>query len=161
VGTRASLLARITALTSRRRLVVADLPAGAQGRADLRGLSERRPAGELLLVVQRAGDGRGHELLWVAAGGLAGGGGQELSSHTTNERGLVAATDLAPTILGHVGAAVPSDVRGEHLKTDGALDGPALRALRARLQVVGGRRLKALGCLLAVWALMLLAAGAL
>jgi hypothetical protein len=160
LGTAATLLARIAELAGHRRLVVADLPAGAEGRADLRALSERRPATELLLVIQRAADGNGHELLWAAAGGLAGGGGRELSSRTTNERGLLAAVDLAPTILGHVGAPIPSDARGERVETDSALDGSALRALRVRLQVVGGRRLTALGCLLAFWSLMLLAAAA-
>jgi hypothetical protein len=160
LGSAATLLARIAELAGHRRLVVADLPAGAEGRADLRALSERRAAGELLLVVQRARDRSGDQLLWAAAGGLAGGGGRELSSRTTNERGLFAAIDLAPTILAHVGAPIPSDVRGERLETDGALHGPALRALRVRLQVVGGRRLKALGCLLAFWSLMLLRAAA-
>jgi hypothetical protein len=160
LGSAATLLARIAELAGHTRLVVADLPASAEGRADLRALSERRAAGELLLVVQRAGNGSGDQLLWGAAGGLAGGGGRELSSRTTNERGLFATLDLAPTILDHVGAPIPSDVRGERLETDGALHGSALRALRLRLQVVGGRRLKALGCLLAFWSLMLLAAAA-
>ncbi|HEY2181585.1 MAG TPA: hypothetical protein VGH09_07935 [Solirubrobacteraceae bacterium] len=158
LGSVASLPARIAELAGRRRLVVADLPAGAEGRADLRSLSERRPASELLLIVQRAADGNGHELLWAAAGGLTGGGGRELSSRTTNERGLFAAIDLAPTILDHVGAPIPPDVRGERVETDGALDGSMLRALGVRLHVVGGRRLKALGCLLAFWSLTLLAA---
>jgi hypothetical protein len=158
LGSAATLLARISELAGHRRLVVTDLPAGADGRADLRALNEHRAAGELLLVVQRAGDGSGHELLWAGAGGLTGGGGRELSSRTTNERGLLAAIDIAPTILAHVGAPIPSDVRGEPLETNGALDGSALRAFRVRLQVVGGRRLRALGCLLAFWALILLAA---
>ncbi|HEX3452546.1 MAG TPA: hypothetical protein VHS26_04530, partial [Solirubrobacteraceae bacterium] len=160
LGSTATLVARIGELAGHRRLVVADLPAGAEGRVDLDALSERRPASELLVVVQRAGDGGGHELLWAAAAGLAGGGARELSSRTTNERGLFAAIDLAPTILAHVGATIPSDVRGERLETRGALDGSALRALRVRLQVVGGRRLKAFGCLLASWSLMLLAGAA-
>jgi hypothetical protein len=159
LGSAATLLARIARLVGHRRLVVTDLPAGATGRADLRALSARRAADELLLVVQRAGGG-GDQLLWAGAAGLTGGGERELTSRTTNQRGLIAAIDLAPTILAHVGAKIPSDVRGERLETDGALDGSALRELRVRLQVVGGRRLKALGCLLAFWSLMLLAAGA-
>ena len=57
--------------------------------------------------MQRAPDAPGHELLWAAVGGLKGGGAKELSSQTTNERGLVAAVDLAPTILGHLGL-IPS-----------------------------------------------------
>ncbi len=167
LGARATLLARIATLRGASRLVVADLPAGAEGVADLRALSAGRAAGELLLVVQRAADGHGHELLWAAAAGLPGGGrrnrvvADELSSHTTNEHGLIAAVDIAPTILAHLGVSIPADMRGERIETDGALDSPALRALDTRLHVVGGRRLRALACLLAAWALLLLGAAAL
>jgi hypothetical protein len=157
-GSAATLLARIAALRSERRLVVSDLPGGAAGLADLRALSRARPAGELLLAVQRAPNEPRHELLWAAAAGLQGGGGRELSSHTTNQRGLIAAVDLAPTILGYLGVQpLPADVRGERIETDGALDSTSLRSLMSRLRVVGGRRLKALGFLLSAWALLLLA----
>ena len=45
-------------------------------------------------------------------------------------------------------------------ETDGPLRSASLRALMARLRVIGGRRLKALGCLLGAWALLLLALAA-
>ncbi len=155
LGSASTLLARVTALLQRERLVVADLPNGAAGRADLRALSARRAAGELLIVVAHAADARGGELLWTAADGLAGGGGKELSSQSTNERGLIAAFDLAPTILDHLGETIPADVRGKPIVTDGPLRSGSLRALMARLRVIAGRRLKALGCLLGAWALLL------
>ncbi|HEX4482785.1 MAG TPA: hypothetical protein VH081_03295 [Solirubrobacteraceae bacterium] len=159
-GSASTLLARVGAMRASKRLVVSDLPSGAAGLADLRALSRTRPAGELLLAVQRAAaDGDGHELLWAGAAGLSGGsGGRELTSHTTNQRGLIASVDLAPSILERLGLAVPADMRGEPLETDGALDSAGLRAFAARLRVVGGRRLTAFGCLLAAWALLLLAA---
>jgi hypothetical protein len=161
LGAPATLLARIAALRSRRRLVVSDLPAGASGIADVRALAAARRPADLLIVVQRAGDGHGHELLWTAAAGLAGGGGRELTSSTTNQRGLLAAVDIAPTILQRLGVApLPADVRGKSLETDGRLQGGALRSLQARLRVVGGRRLPALGLLLLAWALLLLASTA-
>ena len=50
----------------------------------------------------------------------AGGGGHELSSQTTNERGLIAAVDLAPTILA-LALGVPADMRGRPHQTDGPL----------------------------------------
>jgi hypothetical protein len=158
-GDSATLLQRIAALQSSRRLVVADLPGGAVGIADVRALvAARRPA-DLLIFIQRARDGQGHELLWTAAAGLPGGGGRELTSATTNQRGLIAAVDVAPTILRRLdGRTLPAAVRGEPLQTDGQLDSSALRSFEARLHVVGGRRLKALGCLLAAWALLLLGA---
>ncbi|HYM46242.1 MAG TPA: hypothetical protein VES65_08810 [Solirubrobacteraceae bacterium] len=178
LGTAATLLARIERLRLQRRFVVADLPGGGAGYEDLRALSEARASGELLLVLQRARAARGHALLWAGAaglrggatagrsqraggsaggGGVVGGGGRELSSQTTNERGLIAAMDLAPTILRHLGLTpVPADMRGQAIETGGPLDGPSLRALMSRLRVVGGRRLTALGWLLSAWALLLL-----
>jgi hypothetical protein len=158
LGSASSLPARIAALTQAKQLVVADLPAGATGLAELRALSAARSGAELLLVVQRLPGTHG-ELLWSAAAGLAGGGGRELSSRTTNERGLLAAVDLAPTILEHLRLApIPADVRGAALVTDGPLRSASLRALMARLRVIGGRRLRALACLLGAWALLLLLA---
>jgi hypothetical protein len=160
LGSAQTLPNRINALRARERLIVSDLPSGPGGVAELRTLARTRPAGELLIAVERAPDKHGHELLWGGVAGLAGDGGRELTSHTTNERGLIAAVDLAPTILDYLGAPVPADMRGARIETDGALHGASLRALERRLHVVGGRRLKALGCLLAAWALLLLGASA-
>jgi len=157
LGSAATLQARVAALGRRQHFVVADLPGGVEGYDELRALSAQRPAGELLIVVQRVPDARGGELLWTAVGGLAGGGGRELSSHTTNERGLIAAVDIAPTILGHLGAQpIPPAVRGYPVTTHGPLDSAGIRSLMARLRVIGARRLTALGFLLSAWALLLL-----
>jgi hypothetical protein len=145
------------------RLAIVSLPSGPGGEAELRALSAARRPGQLLVVVQRelpapAGIGTPEKrLLWVAAAGLAGGGGQELTSQTTNERGLVAAIDLAPTILHHLGLPVPATMRGKPLHADGQLDGPYLRGLKARLEAISGRRLPALACLLGAWGALLLA----
>jgi hypothetical protein len=173
LGSAPSLLARVAPLRRAHRLVVADLPAGRAGYEDLRTLSATRTPEELLLVVQRARAPRGHELLWVAAAGLPPGGSagagraqsaggaatvMTLTSRTTNERGLIAAVDLAPTILRHLGSTpIPADMRGEPIRTDGPLHSASLRTLMARLHVAGARRLTALGWLLVAWALLLLA----
>jgi hypothetical protein len=156
LGPAASLLARIAALRRTVPFVVADLPGGAEGSADLRELGETRPPGELLIVVQRPFEGRSGELLWTAVAGLPGGGGHELTSRTTRERGLIASIDIAPTILQRLGVRpMPSGVRGAAIETDGTLHSASLRGLMSRLRVIGGRRLKALGLLLAAWALLL------
>ena len=159
LGPPATLLARIAALVRRTRLVVCDLPGGAEGFADVQALSHARRSGQLLIVLQRAPDRPGGELLWLGVAGLAGGGHRELTSRTTNQRGLVSAVDLAPTILGHLGLKpIPVDIRGYPIHTDGPLRADNLSSLKGRLQVLGGRRLKALACLLAAWGLLLLAA---
>jgi hypothetical protein len=160
LGSAATLLHRIATLHASRRLVVADLPGGATGRADLLTLSADHGSGELLLVVQRVAKSSGGELLWTAAG-LPGSpqGGRELTSQSTNERGLIASFDIAPTILGHLGLTpLPPDMRGKPIETDGALHSATLIALMARLRVIAGRRLSALGCLLGAWLLLMLLA---
>jgi hypothetical protein len=154
LGSASTLTSRAEQLARRKLLVVADLPDGGEGEADLRTLSAGRAPGELLIVVQRPGEGRGGELLWTAIAGLAGGGGRELSSQSTNERGLLASFDVAPTILQHLGLRVPADVRGRPIVNDGPLHSASLRSLMARLRVIAGRRLKALGFLLVAWLLM-------
>jgi hypothetical protein len=157
LGTPQTLLARIAALRQSHSLVVADLPGGGEGYSDLRALSEGRRAGELLVVVERSPNAPRHELLWIAVGGLEGGGARELSSATTNQSGLVAAIDIAPTLLRHLSPApLPAGMRGAPIRTEGPLRLASLRGLMDRLQVIGARRLRALGLLLAAWALLLL-----
>jgi hypothetical protein len=155
LGPAATLPARIARLSRRYALLVADLPTGSAGTAQLRLLTARRPANQLLLVVQRAPDERGYELLWTSLAGL--GGGRTLTSSTTNQRGLIAAIDIAPTILHHLERPIPAAMRGEPIRTDGAFDGPYLRTLKARLAVVYSRRLPALAWLLVAWAALMLA----
>jgi hypothetical protein len=158
LGSAETLPARVAALARRARLLIVDLPGGPAGLGALRALSAARGAGELLIAVQRVPDRRGGELLWSAVGGLSGGGGRVLTSRTTNERGLISAIDLAPTILRHLGQPVPAAIRGQPITTDGALSSGGLRSLMSRLHVIGGRRLRALACLLSAWVLILLAA---
>jgi hypothetical protein len=155
LGSAATLPARIAALSTRKQLVVADLPAGAHGLSDLRTLSAARPAGELEIVVQRTPDAPGNELLWMSVGGL--GGGHTLTSQSTNERGLVVSIDLAPTILRHLARRVPNEMRGKPIELDGSFDGAYLRSFKARLLVIYDRRLPALLCLLGAWVLLMLA----
>ncbi len=155
LGSATTLVRRIDALMRSRRLVITDLPAGAEGLADLGLLARQRAPRELLIVVQRVPREPAGQLLWTAAAGLAGGGGHELSSNSTRQRGLIASFDLTPTILEHLGVRpLPADVRGEPVVTDGALHSASLRALMARLRVIGPRRLPALAWLLAAWALL-------
>ena len=159
LGSATTLPARIKALTTRKQLVVADLPSGALGLSELRTLSAARRAEELEIVVQRAPDAPGNELLWVAVGGL--GGEHTITSQSTNQRGLISAVDLAPTILRHLALAIPDEIRGKPIELDGSFDGAYLRSFKARLLVIYGRRLGALACLFGAWALLMLAALAL
>lgn len=155
-GAPATLRARISRLGRTHRMVVADLPDREAGNAALRELVSTRPQGELIVALQRAPSGPDHALLWVAVAGL-GRGGQTLTSQTTNERGLVVSIDVAPTILDHLGLAIPPDMRGKAIELDGHFEGVWMRKLKARLEAIGGRRLPAIVWLVAVWALLLIA----
>jgi hypothetical protein len=156
LGDRATLEQRIASLSERVGLLVADLPGGSAGLEDLRELDRVRTSGQLLIVIERAPDSAGHELLWSAVGGLS--ADRALSSQTTNEYGLIAAIDLAPTILHYLRLPVPRAMRGDAVHTDGALDGSYLRFLKSRLEVVYSRRLPALCFLLAGWLVLVLCA---
>jgi hypothetical protein len=157
-------LPSIDRLLARHKLVVADLPTGATGLLDLRALAYKRPAGELLIVIQRTPEdpnsegfaAQANELLWSAVAGL-GPGGHTLTSETTNQNGLIAAIDIAPTILAHLGLPIPVEMLGHPVRLDGRLDASGLRSLKARLGVISSRRLPAVAWLSAVWALLLAA----
>jgi hypothetical protein len=181
-GSASTLPARVEALLARKRLVVADLPGGGAGRADLLALARTRGADELLIAIgrdERVGAG---QLLWTAVAGLPsenrmagtrgesraaglrgvssvpGSGaaaGGELTSSSTNQRGLIASIDIAPTALRRLGLPIPAQMRGAPIRTDGAVDSSGLRGLMTRLRAISPRRLPALGCLLAAWALLL------
>jgi len=155
IGADTTLVARASALLASRRLVVADLSGGATGLAQLRALAAARAPGELLIAVERTADPARGALLWGAVTGLAGGGGRELTSQTTNERGLITSVDIAPTILRQLGLPIPADMRGDPIHTDGVLHSASLRALMARLHAITPRRLRALAWLLVAWALLL------
>ncbi len=86
LGLPSTLLTRIAALQSTHRLVVADLPAGAPGYADLRTLAATRPSGELLIVLQRAPEALKHELLWSAFAGMRGKRFRRSHDHLANHQ---------------------------------------------------------------------------
>lgn len=156
LGPPGTLLARTLGLLASHRLVVADLPGGRAGVSALGRLVAARPPGSLLIAVQREEDGRRGQLLWAGLAG-PGPGGRELSSPSTQQRGLIVSTDLGPTVLEWLGLRVPGEVGGRAIEAGGRLDPGALTSLMARLRVIGGRRLRALAGLLCAWLALLLA----
>jgi hypothetical protein len=159
LGTSQTLVSRVVRLLGKARLVVCDLPPGRDGALELLALGRLRASRELEIVVEGQPGGAQGQLLWLGTAGLASGPASELTSDTTNQRGLVSSIDLAPTILRHLGVRrLPADVRGATIRPDGALAVGGLESLMARLRVIGPRRLRALGVLLCVAAALLLAA---
>jgi hypothetical protein len=119
------------------RLLVARLPSGRDGRRALALLlRERRPA-DLVVAVQDP-TGLPRRLLAIGAAGLA--GGRDLRSESTRTDGIVVSTDIAPTVLGRLGVAVPHAVSGEPIEARGSRSAADLTSLRDRLAEVGPRR---------------------
>jgi hypothetical protein len=144
--------------TSPERLRILSLPSGPLGHARLAALISRRAPRELVLVIEQASPVNAHELRWSAIAGL-GAGRSTLSSQTTQQHGIVAALDMTPTLLEYLRLPIPTSMPGRPIHLDGTLDGATLGSLKARLEVVYPRRLPALACLLAAWALLAAIAG--
>jgi hypothetical protein len=158
IGSPDSLPERIDRLAARQPYVVADLPAGTAGEADLRQLVATRQAGELLIAIERAPASSSDSLLWFAIAGLE--PRRELTSKTTNLPGFAAAIDVGPTILRWLGQRVPKPMLGRAITTGGALHSGSLDRFRRRLTVIAGRRFPALEGVVLVWLMLLLGAGA-
>jgi hypothetical protein len=142
LGDGATVADRTEAALRSHDLVVAVLPPGDLGDAQLDALLARRPAERLLLVIRRPPRSDAAQMLPFGAAGLEGGG--LLTSRTTRREGLVAGTDIAPTVLEWLGQPVPGAVRGRAISATGERDVAALRKLERRLRVVYPRRFPSL-----------------
>jgi hypothetical protein len=157
LGSGATVAQRARALARRHRLVVALLPPGLAGDAQLDALLAHRPAGELLVAVEAPPPLTAPQLLPAGIAGL--GDARGFTSATTHIDGVAAGIDLAPTILDHLGIEVPSAVKGQPIHIAGSRDAAALERLNSRLSVIIARRMPALETFLFAWLGVLLVAG--
>lgn len=118
-------------------LVVAELPAGGVGFGIARALAEEDPE-RLIVVVQSPPDPARTRLLTVAVRGVGEEGG--ITSATTRRTGLVAATDVAPTILDRLGVEPPSTMQGQPIEQAPRLSAAELNEMNDRLALIAGRR---------------------
>ena len=81
-----------------------------------------------------------------------------LTSDSTRMDGYVLSTDLAPTILQHFGIPVPSEMSGQPIRAEGAVDPAEIETLGARMDVISSRRGPAIGLPIAAWLLLALGA---
>lgn len=142
IGTPATALDRLARALERRRLAVLLLPRGERGDATLDELLRDRPPEQLVLVIRRPPRSDNPQMLPFGVAGLPGGG--RLESRTTRRLGLVAATDVLPTVLSWLGEPVPAAVAGRPIVARGERDVEALARLEARLRAVYPRRFPAL-----------------
>jgi hypothetical protein len=157
LGAPATVAQRARALARAHRLVVARLPKGLAGDAQLDALLAHRPRGELLIAIEAPPQQTAPQLLPTGIAGLR--AARSFTSATTHIDGVAAGIDLLPTILQHLGIAVPSQVRGEPIHTAGTRDAAALQRLNDRLSVIIARRNPALETFLFGWLAVLLVAG--
>jgi hypothetical protein len=157
LGTIGTFASRTLGLLKRYDVVVARFPGDEAGLESLDRIVARRSPDELVYVVRAppAGGGR------LLPTGILGPGfrGDVLFSPTTRRLGLVAATDMAPTVLRYFSIPVPRQMEGRTItaRHDGSAE--AVRERMARLDVVLGRRppalrtfgLACLGLLLVGW----------
>ena len=138
-------------------VVVAD-PGGA-GLADLRRIIALREPDQIVIATQSPPDAAILPLLPIGVAGL-GGPPAGLTSDTTNLPGLVAGIDIAPTVLDHLGIAIPEEMKGQVMRSEGERDPEALTPFRDRLDDLGPRRTPALVLLGVAWLALFLAWGA-
>jgi hypothetical protein len=111
---------------------------------------------DLLMAIERPPPVPNRGLaLGIAGSGFDG----TLTSDSTRMRGFVLSTDLAPTILARLGIPKPSDMTGEPIRTDGAVDASYVQSLQDRLAVIGPRRAPVIGINVLIWVVLTALAG--
>lgn len=148
LGTTGTFARRALELWGASELLVARLPEGEDGLEVLDELLAARGADDLVFVMRAPP--RAARLLptGIAGPGFAG----SFRSETTRRDGLVAASDVAPTVLQHLGLTVPSAVQGRPIVAvpeEGAA--AAAADLSARLTVIIPRREAALRWTFLAW----------
>jgi hypothetical protein len=118
-------------------VLVAKLPPGPPGRRQLVSLLGARRPGDLVLVIQDPSHIT-RRLVAMGAAGLP--GGTTLYSDSTRTEGVVASTDVAPTVLRRLGIGIPDEMAGEPIEARGDATPAELSELRNRLTDLGPRR---------------------
>jgi hypothetical protein len=117
---------------------------------------KRLRPGDLLIAIARP-TGRSDEPLAIGIGGRGFDG--NLTSDSTRTNGYVLSTDVAPTILLHRGRLhpqVPSQMSGQQIRSEGAVDPAAIESLVERMDVISARRGPVIGLNVAIWLAALL-----
>ena len=110
---------------------------------------------DMLIVFAAPPSALDHELaIGVVGTGFTG----RLTSESTHTNGLVVSTDIAPTILGRFGIAVPSEMLGQPISASGQADPGAIGDLDRRLSEIAPRRGPVIGVSMLIWAALALIA---
>ncbi len=114
----------------------------------LSALVRRLRGNDLVVAFERPPSARNEAL----AVGIAGRGFDgNLTSDSTRTDGYVLSTDIAPTILGRFGIAVPAAMSGQAIRSEGRVDVGEIESLGERMSLVSERRGPVIGLSLAIW----------
>jgi hypothetical protein len=103
---------------------------------------------DLLIAIERPPPGKNQALaIGIAGRGFDG----NLTSDSTRLNGYVLSTDVAPTILQRFGIAVPSQMSGQPIRSEGPVDVGAVISLGDRMATISKRRGPVIGLSLAAW----------
>jgi hypothetical protein len=130
--------------------------AGPTPRLEVRKSSLSRPppsTGTLTIAIARP-TGRSDAPLPIGIAGREFDG--NLTSDSTRTDGYVLSTDVAPTILDWFGVPVPSEMSGQPIRSQGAVDPAEIAALETRMGVISSRRGSVVGLPIAAWLLVAL-----
>jgi hypothetical protein len=138
LGTIGTFAQRTLDLWRRSDVVVARFPGDDQGLEALDKILAARQPGDLIYAMRAPPPG----VTRLLPTGILGPGyqGSVLYSPTTRRVGLVAATDMAPTVLHYLGVPIPKQIQGRVIETRADGNAEDVRTSMSRLDVVLGRR---------------------
>jgi hypothetical protein len=113
-------------------------------------LAASLPADGLLIAFTEPSDGVELVPIAVVGGGFNG----NLTSDSTRTEGYVLSTDIAPTILDRYGLAIPDEMDGEPIRSEGRVDVATVDGLADRMAAIPERRAPVLIACLAAWVLL-------
>lgn len=116
------------------------------------GRLSRSPGTLTIAIARPTGESDAPLPIGIAGRGFDG----NLTSDSTRMDGYVLSTDVAPTILGHFGVGIPSEMSGQPIRSEGAVDPAEIEALGARMEVISSRRGPVIGLPIAAWLLLAL-----
>ena len=119
-------------------------------RSTLNRLSQEGRAGLVIAIARPTGETDAPLPIGIAGRGFDG----NLTSGSTRMDGYVLATDVAPTVLHWFGVETPSEMTGQPIRAEGAVDAAAIESLGARMEVISSRRGTAVGLPIAAWLLL-------
>jgi hypothetical protein len=116
-------------------------------RASLDRLPFKRSDVLLIAIARPTGKSDAPLPIGIAGRGFDG----NLASDSTRMDGYVLSTDVAPTILDAFGIEPPSQMSGQPIRTEGAVDPAAIESLVARMDVISSRRGPVIGLNVFIW----------